>query len=59
MYIMTLCEIENNIIISEVMKNTNEGKIIRAYQALMRRLKASGIKPKKHVLDNKASVDFK
>ena len=33
--------------------------MIRAYRALMRRLKATGIKPKKHVLDNEASTNFK
>ena len=56
---MTLCEIDNNIIISEVMKNRTAGEMIRAYRALMRRLKAAGIKPKKHVLDNEASAEFK
>jgi hypothetical protein len=49
-YIMTLCKIDNNIIISKVMKNRTTGEMIRAYRALMRRLKAAGIKPKKTCL---------
>ena len=33
--------------------------MIRAYRVLMARLKAAGIKPTKHVLNNEASAEFK
>ena len=44
---------------SEAMKNRTASEMIRAYKKLMKRLKAAGISPKKHVLDNKASDDYK
>ncbi len=58
-YIMVLCEMDNNIIMSEAMKNRSSAEMISAYRKLMRRLKAAGLKPKKHVLDNEASEDYK
>ena len=45
-YIMILCKIDSNAIMSEPMKNRTAGEMIRAYQAPMLRLKAAGIKPK-------------
>jgi len=56
---MILCEIDNNVIMSEAMRNRTSGEIIRAYQTLVKRLKTAGIKPKKHVLDNECAADFK
>ncbi|KAL7516095.1 hypothetical protein ACHAWF_000024, partial [Thalassiosira exigua] len=58
-YIMVLCEIDNNIIISEPMRNRTSGEMVRAYRALIKRLKNAGIKPKKQVLDNEASEEYK
>ena len=58
-YIMILCEIDNNFIMSEAMRSRSSGKIVRAYQILMQRLKAAGIWPNKHVLDNECSTEFK
>ena len=43
----------------EAMQNRSSDAIVRAYQVLMQRLKAAGIRPKKHVLDNKCSTEFK
>ena len=51
-YIMILCEIDNNVIMSEAMRNRSSGKIVRSYLVLMQQLKAAVIRPKKHVLDN-------
>ena len=55
-YIMILCEIDNNFIMSESMRNISSREIVRTYLILMQRLKAAGIKPKKHVLDNECST---
>ena len=33
--------------------------MIRAYQVLINRLRAAGIAPKQHILDNECSNDFK
>ena len=57
-YIMILCEIDNDVIISEAMRNRSSGKIVQAYQFLMQRLKAAVIRPKKHVLKNECSTEF-
>ena len=45
-YVMILCEIDYNVILSEAMKNRTAGEMVRAYQVLMKQLKAVGIKPK-------------
>ena len=58
-YIMILREIDNNIILNKAMHNRTADGMVRAYQILMKRLKAAGIHPKKHVLDNEASAQFK
>ncbi|KAL7551824.1 hypothetical protein ACHAWF_015016 [Thalassiosira exigua] len=58
-YVMILCEMDNNVIMSAPMKNRTAGSMVEAYRALMKRLKRAGIKPKKHVLDNEASAEFK
>ena len=51
-YIMILCEIDNNVIMSEAMRNRSSGEIYRNYLILMQRLKSTGIRPKKDVLEN-------
>ena len=56
-YIMIMCEMDSNVILSEAMKNRTAGEMVRAYQVLMKKLKAASIKPKKHVLDNKDSTE--
>ena len=49
-YIMILCEIDNNFIMSEAMRNRSSGEIVCTYLVLMQWLKAEGIRAKKHVL---------
>ncbi len=58
-YIMVMVEIKSNAILVEPMKNRKDAKMIRAYNALLLRLKRAGIIPKKHVLNNKASENMK
>ena len=41
------------------MQNQTSGKMIRAYQTLVDRLKEYGIKPKLHILDYECSNEFK
>ena len=55
-YIMILCEMDNNVILSEAMRNKSSGEIFRTYLILMQQLRAAGIRPKKHVLDNECST---
>jgi len=41
------------------MKNRTEGEMIRAYLALLERIKATGVcDPKIHILDNEVSAEF-
>jgi hypothetical protein len=54
-YIMVMVEINSNVILVEPMKSSKDEEMIRAYNALLLRLKQAGIVPKKHVLDNKVS----
>ena len=58
-YIMILCIIDNNFIMIEAMRNRSSGKFVWACLVLMQKLKATGIRPKKHVLDNECSTHFK
>ena len=58
-YIMVLCEVDNDIIITEPLRNRTAGEMVKAFKKLMKRLKRAGIKPKKHMLDNEASEEFK
>ena len=58
-YIMILCEIDNNVIMSEAMQNRSSGVIFRTYLVLMHRIKAAGIRPEKNVPDNEFSTEFK
>jgi hypothetical protein len=59
-YIMVLVEVDGNFIDAEPMKNRSEGSMIKAYKTLWDRLTSSGtVKPKTHILDNEASVEFK
>ncbi len=56
---MVLCDIKSNAILDAAMKNRTSGKMIRAYQELIDQLHSAGINPKRHILDNKCSEDFK
>ena len=41
------------------MKNRTAGEIVKTYQILIDRLATSGIHPKKHILDNEISEEYK
>ena len=57
---MVLIEMDSDTILVEAMKNNRKsGEIIRAYQKLVDRLKAYGVVPKHHTLDNECSKEFK
>ena len=58
-YIMVLAHPDSNAILQEPMKNRTSGEMIRAYQKLINRLKMAGITPRRHILDNECSADFK
>jgi hypothetical protein len=58
-YIMVLVEIDSNAILVEPMKSRKDAEMIRAYNALLLRLKRAGIIPKKHVLDNEVLENMK
>jgi hypothetical protein len=51
--------LDSNSILVAAMKNRTSGEMIRAYQELIDRLRSAGIKPKRHILDNECSEDFK
>ena len=53
-------EVNGNFIDAEPMKNRSEAAMIKAYTALWARLTASGtVKPKTHILGNRAAAEFK
>jgi hypothetical protein len=52
-------KINSNAILVEPMKNREDAKMIRAYNALLLLLKWASIVPKKHVLDNEVSENMK
>ena len=56
-YIMVLIEMDSGAILFEAMKNRKSGEMVLAYQKLVDRLKAYGVVPKHHVLDNKCSKE--
>jgi hypothetical protein len=59
-YMIMLVEVDRNYINAEPMKNKSEGSMIKAYLALWNYLTASGtVKPKTHIMDNKASEEYK
>ncbi len=58
-YIMVMVEINSNAILVGPMKSRKDEEMIRAYNALLLKLKRAGIVPKKHVLDNKVSENVK
>jgi hypothetical protein len=58
-YIMVMVNIDSSGILVEPIKNQKVAELTRAYEALLLRLKKSGIEPKKHVLDNEVSAAMK
>ena len=56
---MVLLNMESWYISMELMKNRHSSEIVKTYQILINRLKACGINPKHHVLDNECSEEFK
>jgi len=56
---MVMVEMDSNAILVEPMKSRNDEEMIRAYNALLLRLKRAGIVPKKHVLDKEVSENMK
>jgi hypothetical protein len=56
---MVMVEINSNAILIKPMKSCKDEEMIRAYNALLLRLKHTGIVPKKHVLDNEVSENMK
>ena len=58
-YIMVLIEMNRDAILVEAMRNRTSGEMVKAYQTLVDRLKASGIQPKMHILDNVCSNELK
>ena len=58
-YIMVCYESKSNAILMEPMKSRKEGDMIKAYRAIMTRIKAAGIHPKLQILDNEASAKYK
>ena len=58
-YIMIMVEIDSSAFLVELMKSRKDSEMIRAYNALLSRLKRAGISPKKHVIDNEVSETMK
>ena len=56
---MVFLNMDNSYISMEPMKNRHSSEIVMTYQILIDRLKACGIIPKHHVLDNECSAEFK
>jgi hypothetical protein len=56
---MVMVEIDSNAILVVSMKSRKDEEMIRAYNAILLRLKRAGIISKKHVLDNKVSKNMK
>jgi hypothetical protein len=56
---MVMVEIDSNAILVKPMKSRKDQEMIRAYDALVKRLQRAGVQPKKHVLDNEISENMK
>ena len=54
-----MVEIDSSAILVEPMKSRKDAEMIRAYNALLLRLKRAGISPQKNVMDNKVSETMK
>ncbi|KAL7502326.1 hypothetical protein ACHAXN_000445, partial [Cyclotella atomus] len=58
-YIMVMVDIDSNAILVEPMKSRKDHEMIRAYDALVKRILRAGVTPKKHMLDNEISENMK
>jgi hypothetical protein len=58
-YILVLVEIDSGAILVEAMRDRSAGEHCRAYQVLLDRLHRSKVYPKKHILDNEISDEFR
>jgi hypothetical protein len=56
---MIMVEIDSNAILVEPMTSRKDEEMIRAYDALLTRLRRAGIVPIKHVLVNEVSATMK
>ena len=56
---MVMIEMNNSCISMEPVKNWHASEMVKIYQVLIDRLKARGIIPKHHMLDNECSAEFK
>ena len=54
-----MVEVNSNAILVEPIKNRKSNELQRVYLVLLDRIKAAGIAPKKHVLDNECSDNMK
>jgi hypothetical protein len=54
-YIMVLYEYDGNVILAEPIKNRTSAELLRAFQAMEKKLTARGLRPKLMILDNEAS----
>ena len=55
---MVLVDVDSNYVMTEPMRNRSSGEMIKTYQQLIDRLRARGIHPKTHMLDNETSAEF-
>ena len=58
-YIIILCVIDGNVVLTDPMKNKSEVSMDETYQKLIKRLNDAGIFPKKHILNNEISKVYK
>ena len=58
-YIMVLINMDSSYISMEPMKTRHAFQLVKTYQIMINRLKACGINPKRHVLDNECFAKFK
>ena len=55
-----MCEIDSNYVDMKLWKIRKDNEMTQAYQELLARVKTGGVcNPKKHILDNKKSEEFK
>lgn len=56
---MAMVHVDSNAVLAEPMKSRSAAEMIRAYLALLAKLRRAGFVPKKHILDNECSKEFK
>ncbi|EJK53767.1 hypothetical protein THAOC_26721 [Thalassiosira oceanica] len=58
-YVMLMVEIDSNAVLVEPLSSRKDAELTRAYKVLLNRVKAAGVRPRKHVLDNEVSEAMK